>query len=182
VSRVGRMPVVIPAGVHVEINGAHVRVKGPKGELQRIFSPTMFIKKVDDRIVVERSSDAPTERAVHGTTRAIIANMIRGVSTGFERILEIEGIGYRAEMSGKNLMLYMGHSHPIEIEPPQGIIFDVDAKTRQVFVRGYNKEVVGQVAADIRKVRPPEPYHGKGLHYLGEKIRRKAGKSGKATK
>lgn len=181
-SRVGRMPVVIPAGVQVEINGAYVRVKGPKGELQRIFSPAISIKKENDRVVVERSFDAPTERAVHGTTRAIIANMIHGVSAGFECVLEIEGVGYRAEMSGKNLMLYMGHSHPIEIEPPQGITFDVDAKTHQVFVRGYNKEVVGQVAADIRKVRPPEPYHGKGLHYLGEKIRRKAGKSGKAMK
>jgi large subunit ribosomal protein L6 len=182
VSRVGRLPINIPAGVQVEITDSTVRVKGPKGEMQRQFSPLINIQREDGQIVVTRTSDDPAVRALHGTTRALLANMIHGVSAGFERVLEIDGVGYRAEMNGKNLVLYMGYSHPVEVEPPQGITFDVDQKTRQVFVRGYDKELVGRVAANIRNVRPPEPYHGKGLHYLGEKIRRKAGKSGKAAK
>ncbi len=179
-SRIGRMPVVIPAGVEVQIEGSQVRVKGPKGELQRTFAPSIAIERDGDRIVVRRFSDKPVERALHGTTRAVLANMVQGVSAGFERVLEIEGVGYRAEMNGKNLVLYVGYSHPVEMEPPPGVTFDVDQKTRQIIVRGYDREVVGQVAANIRNVRPPEPYHGKGIHYLGEKIRRKAGKSGKA--
>ena len=181
-SRVGRMPVIIPAGVQVEIDGARVGVKGPKGELKRAFSPTIGIAMENGEIVITRNSDQPNERALHGTTRAVLANMIHGVSAGFERILEIEGVGYRAEMNGNNLVLYMGYSHPVEVEPPAGISFNVDLKTRQVFVRGFDKELVGQIAANVRNVRPPEPYHGKGLHYLGEKIRRKAGKAGKAAK
>jgi large subunit ribosomal protein L6 len=174
------MPVDIPAGVQVNVEGSFVRVKGPKGEMQRAFSPAISISMENNTLVVGRASDAPTERALHGTTRAVIANMVHGVSAGFERVLEIEGVGYRAEMNGKNLVLSMGFSHPVIVEPPAGITFDADAKARQVFVRGYDKELVGQMAANIRKIRPPEPYHGKGLHYLGEKIRRKAGKSGKA--
>jgi large subunit ribosomal protein L6 len=181
-SRIGRMPVVIPAAVQVDINGLNVRVKGPKGELQRDFSPLIGIAMENGEIVITRNTDKPAERALHGTTRAVLANMIHGVSAGFERVLEIEGVGYRAEMNGKNLVLYMGYSHPVEVEPPAGISFDVDTKARQVFVRGFDKEVVGQTSANIRNVRPPEPYHGKGLHYLGEKIRRKAGKAGKAAK
>ena len=181
-SRVGRMPVVIPAGVQVDINGVNVGVKGPKGEIKRAFSPLIGIVMENGQIVLTRKSDQAAERALHGTTRALLANMIHGVSAGFERILEIEGVGYRAEMNGKNLVLYMGYSHPVTMEPPLGISFDVDQKARQVFVRGFDKEQVGQVAANIRNVRPPEPYHGKGLHYLGEKIRRKAGKAGKAAK
>ena len=180
-SRVGRMPVVIPTGVQVNINDASVVVKGPKGEMKRTFSPLIGIAMENGQIVISRKSDQPAERALHGTTRAILANMVHGVSAGFERVLEIEGVGYRAEMNGKNLILNMGYSHPVEVQPPSGISFDVDQKARQVFVRGYDKELVGQVAANIRKVRPPEPYHGKGLHYLGEKIRRKAGKAGKAA-
>ena len=179
-SRIGRMPVVIPSGVQVDINGLNVRVKGPKGELARAFSPAVSIKMENNEIIISRSSDAPAERALHGTTRAVLANMIHGVNAGFERILEIEGVGYRAELNGNNLILNMGYSHPVEVQPPQGITFAVEAKLRQIIIRGYDKEVVGQVAANIRNVRPPEPYHGKGLHYLGEKIRRKAGKSGKA--
>lgn len=179
-SRIGRMPVVIPSGVEVNVNGSNVSVKGPKGELDRTFSPMIGIVMENGQLVITRNSDLPAERALHGTTRAVLANMIHGVSTGFERILEIEGVGYRAEMNGKNLVLYMGYSHPVTMEPPDGITFDVEQKTRHVFVRGHDKEQVGQVAANVRKVRPPEPYHGKGLHYLGEKIRRKAGKSGKA--
>jgi len=182
VSRVGRMPVVIPSGVQIELNGTTVSVKGPKGELKRTFSPLVGIAKENGQIIITRNSDLPAERALHGTTRAVIANMIHGVSTGFERVLEIDGVGYRAEMNGKNLVLNMGYSHPVEMEPPSGISFDVEQKTRQVFVRGFDKELVGQTAANVRNVRPPEPYHGKGLHYLGERIRRKAGKAGKAAK
>jgi large subunit ribosomal protein L6 len=174
------MPVVIPSGVQVDVNGSNVRVKGPKGEMKRTFSPLIGIAMENGQLVITRNSDNPAERALHGTTRAVLANMIHGVSAGFERVLEIEGVGYRAEMKGKTLILYMGYSHPVEMEPPAGITFDVDQKVRQVFVRGFDREQVGQVAANVRNVRPPEPYHGKGLHYLGEKIRRKAGKSGKA--
>lgn len=181
-SRIGRLPIAVPAGVQVELNGTFVKVKGPKGEMQRTFSPLIEMALENGLVTVTRRSDVPTERALHGTTRAVLNNMIRGVSTGFERILEWDGVGYRAELSGANLVLHMGYSHPVTMEPPKGIAFEVDAKTRQIKVKGFDKEEVGQVAADIRNVRPVEPYLGKGLHYLGEKIRRKAGKSGKAKK
>jgi len=150
--------------------------------MKRTFSSLVGIAMENGQIVISRNSDQPAERALHGTTRAVLANMILGVSTGFERVLEIEGVGYRAEMNGKNLILNMGYSHPVEMEPPEGISFDVEQKARLVFVRGFDKELVGQTAANVRSVRPPEPYHGKGLHYLGEKIRHKAGKAGKAAK
>lgn len=178
-SRIGRMPVVIPAGVQVELNGSNLRVKGPKGELKRTFSPLIGISMEDGQIVLTRKSDAPAERALHGTTRAVINNMVKGVSAGFERILEVDGVGYRAEMEGDTLVLHVGYSHPVKVPPPAGISFSVDQKTRQVKISGFDVEQVGQVAANIRGVRPPEPYKGKGLHYLGERIRRKAGKSGK---
>ena len=178
-SRIGRMPVVIPQGVDVEIKGTHVRVKGPKGELSHTFPASMTIKKEDGQVIVLRPDDERTHRALHGMTRALINNMVTGVSTGFEKILEINGVGYRAEMNGKNLVLYLGYSHPVVVEPPQGIRFDVDARTRQIKVMGYDKQEVGQVAADIREIRPPEPYKGKGIKYIDEKIRRKAGKAGK---
>jgi large subunit ribosomal protein L6 len=181
VSRIGRMPVVVPDNVQVDVKGSYVHVKGPKGELQRTFSPLIDIKLEQGQVIVTRNSDTPKERALHGTTRAVIANMVHGVSSGFEVVLEIEGVGYRAEVNGKNLVLNLGFSHPIEVEPPEGVSFEADAKTRQIKVMGYNKEVVGQVAADIRKLRPPEPYHGKGLRYAGEYIRRKAGKAGKGV-
>lgn len=181
-SRIGRLPIAVPAGVQVELNGSFVKVKGPKGEMQRTFSPLMDMSLDNGQITVSRRSDIASERALHGTTRAVLNNMIRGVSSGFETILEWDGVGYRAELSGQNLMLYMGYSHPITMEPPKNISFAVDAKTRQIKVMGFDKEQVGQVAADIRKVRPVEPYLGKGLHYLGEKVRRKAGKSGKGKK
>jgi large subunit ribosomal protein L6 len=173
--------VPVPSGVKVDLKGSTVHVKGPKGELRRTFSDTIGIALESDQLVVTRNSEAAPERALHGTTRALLANMIRGVSQGFETILEVEGVGYRAEMEGKNLALYVGYSHPVRIEPPAGIVFEADQKTRQIKVMGYDKEVVGQTAANIRKVRPPEPYHGKGLHYLGERIRRKAGKAGKGA-
>jgi large subunit ribosomal protein L6 len=173
------MPVVIPVTVDVQIDGSHVRVKGPKGELEHTFPPGVEITKDDGVLSVSRISDERTYRALHGMTRALINNMVVGVSTGFEKVLEINGVGYRAEISGSNLVLHVGYSHPVVVEPPEGISFEVDPRTRQVKVLGYNKEAVGQMAADIRKIRPPEPYKGKGIKYLDEKIRRKAGKTGK---
>lgn len=181
-SRIGRLPVDIPSGVQVELTGSKVRVKGPKGELAREFSSLIDIKMEDNQLKIARNSDKPEERALHGTTRAVLANMLHGVSKGFEVILEVEGVGYRAEMEGKNLALFVGYSHPVKIEPPAGISFETDAKTRQIKILGFDKELVGQVAANVRNVRPPEPYHGKGLRYLGEKVRRKAGKAGKGAK
>ncbi len=178
-SRIGRMPIVLPAGVDVQIKDTHVKVKGPKGEMEHTFPPGMIIQLEDRVINVQRPSDARMYRALHGMTRALINNMVNGVSTGFERVLEVNGVGYRAEMDGENLMLYVGYSHPVVVKPPQGISFEVDARTRQIKVMGYDKEAVGQMAADIRKIRPPEPYKGKGIKYLEEKIRRKAGKTGK---
>ena len=181
-SRIGRLPIEIPSGVQVELNGSKVRVKGPKGEMQRQFSSRIGIEMESNQLNISRKSDSPEERALHGTTRAVLANMIHGVSQGFEVILEVEGVGYRAEMEGNKLALFVGYSHPIKIDPPEGIKFETDAKTRQIKVQGFDKEVVGQTAANIRKVRPPEPYHGKGLRYLGERVRRKAGKAGKGAK
>ncbi|MCJ7433119.1 MAG: 50S ribosomal protein L6 [Anaerolineales bacterium] len=181
-SRIGRMPVEIPGGVQVELSGLNVRVKGPKGELQRLFSPIIGIKMENNQLVITRNSDHPAERAMHGTTRAVLANMIHGVSKGFEVVLEVEGVGYRAEMEGKTLALYVGYSHPVKMEPPAGIDYEVDTKTRKIKVLGFDKELVGQTAANIRNVRPPEPYHGKGIRYAGEHVRRKAGKAGKGAK
>jgi large subunit ribosomal protein L6 len=173
------MPVVIPSGVEVNINGSWVSVKGPRGEMSRTFPQPMGIEIKDGQVLVSRPTDERMHRALHGMTRALIYNMVVGVSTGFEKVLEVNGVGYRAEMSGTDLMLFVGYSHPVKVVPPMGIRFETDAKTRQIKVQGYDKELVGQVAADIRKVRPPEPYQGKGIKYLSEKIRRKAGKTGK---
>lgn len=181
-SRIGRLPVDVPAGVQVNVQGSDVRVKGPKGELQRKFSSSIGIALENNQVVVTRNSDNPEERALHGTTRAVIANMVHGVSSGFEVVLGIEGVGYRSEMEGKTLVLHVGYSHPVKVEPPAGISFEVDLKARQIKVLGFDREVVGQTAAEIRGVRPPEPYHGKGIRYVGEKIRRKAGKAGKGAK
>ena len=181
-SRIGRLPVVVPGSVQVNVQGSDVHVKGPKGELKRTFSNLIGISLEDGQLMITRKSDNPSERALHGTTRAVIANMVRGVSTGFEIALGIEGVGYRAEMQGKDLALFVGYSHPVKVEPPAGISFEVELKTRQIKVLGYDREVVGQTAAEIRGVRPPEPYHGKGIRYVGEKIRRKAGKAGKGAK
>lgn len=181
-SRIGRLPVDVPASVQVNVQGSNVHVKGPKGELQRTFSSLIGIALENNQLVITRNSDKPEERALHGTTRAVIANMVHGVSTGFEVVLEVDGVGYRSEMDGKTLVLHVGYSHPVRMEPPTGISFEVDQKTRQIKVLGYDREVVGQTAAEIRRVRPPEPYHGKGIRYAGEKIRRKAGKAGKGAK
>ncbi|HZD58803.1 MAG TPA: 50S ribosomal protein L6 [Anaerolineales bacterium] len=179
VSRIGRMPVVVPKGVDVKIKGTRVQIKGPKGEMEHTFPAEMKISMDDGAIIVERPSDERTHRALHGMTRALINNMVIGVSSGFEKVLEINGVGYRADVENNDLILHVGYSHPITVEPPEGISFEVDARTRQIKVMGYNKQVVGQVAADIRKVRPPEPYKGKGIKYIDERIRRKAGKAGK---
>jgi large subunit ribosomal protein L6 len=179
VSRIGRLPVAVPPGVQVSIQGTEVSVKGPKGELKRAFSPLIELSLENGQVFVKRNSDLPTERALHGTTRALIQNMVSGVSNGFTKVLEIDGVGYRAEMEGTDLVLYLGFSHPVKVKPKSGITFDVDIKARQIKVTGFNKEVVGQVTADLRKIRPPEPYKGKGIHYLGERIRRKPGKSAK---
>ena len=170
----------MPLGQHrVEVNGTYVRVKGPRGQMEHVFPADMQIVKEGTEIHVQRPSDMNTHRALHGMTRALINNMVVGVSTGFDKVLEINGVGYRAELSGKNLVLYVGFSHPVTVEPPEGISFETDTKTRQIKIKGYDKQAIGQVAADIRKIRPPEPYKGKGIKYLEEKIRRKAGKTGK---
>lgn len=181
-SRIGRLPVAVPNGVQINVQGSDVHVKGPKGEMKRTFSPQMGIALENGEVIVTRKSDDPKERALHGTTRAVIANMVHGVSSGFEIVLQVEGVGYRAELQGKDLALFVGYSHPVKVPPPAGITFDVDPKTRLIKVQGYDREVVGQTAAEIRRVRPPEPYHGKGIRYAGEKIRRKAGKAGKGAK
>ncbi len=178
-SRIGRMPVEVPQGVDVDIKGSHVRVIGPKGHLEHTFPAAMNISLKDKIVTVERPSDERTHRALHGMTRALINNMVLGVSKGFEKVLQINGVGYRAELQDKTLVLNVGYSHSVEIEPPEGISFDVDTQARLIKVQGYDKAAVGQIAANIRKVRPPEPYKGKGIKYLDERIRRKAGKAGK---
>jgi large subunit ribosomal protein L6 len=181
VSRIGRSPVPIPGGVQVSIDGATVRVKGPKGELTRTFRPEITVRQDAGQLIVERPSDAPSVRALHGLTRALLNNMVLGVSTGFFKQLQVEGVGYRAEKNGQDLMLSVGYSHPVRFAPPGGISFEIDEKARQIKILGPDKELVGQVAADIRKVRPPEPYKGKGIRYLDEHVRRKAGKAGKVA-
>jgi large subunit ribosomal protein L6 len=177
-SRVGRKPVEIPAGVTVTLNGNTVTVKGPKGELTRTFHSDIEIKVEDNNVVVNRPSDEKLHRSLHGTTRAIIANMIEGVSKGFERNLELIGVGYRAQKQGKKLVLNVGYSHPVEIEPEEGLEIEVPANTK-ISIKGTDKERVGALAANIRDVRPPEPYKGKGIRYEGEQVRRKEGKTGK---
>jgi len=178
-SRIGRMPITIPDGVSVNIQKNMVRVKGPRGELLRTFDPDMQINLEDNRVVVRRPTDHRRHRALHGLTRALLNNMVLGVSQGFERGLQIEGVGYRAELQGNNLVLNVGYSHPVLIEPPAGISFGLDKSGRTVTVSGVDKQLVGEMAARIRRVRPPEPYKGKGIQYQGERIRRKAGKAGK---
>lgn len=179
-SRIGKMPVVLPTGVTVDIKNNSVLVKGPKGELNRDFPPEINLEQKDGQIVVTRNSDHRTHRAKHGLTRALLSNMVVGVSEGFKRDLHIEGVGYRAQMQGKNLVLNVGYSHPVVFEPPAGVSFEVDKSGRELVVSGIDKEVVGEIAARIRRTRPPEPYKGKGIRYVNERIRRKAGKAGKA--
>lgn len=176
-SRVGKMPIPVPKGVDVAIDGNTVRVKGPKGELEREIPGDISLSVENGTILVHRPGDEPVQRSMHGLTRSLVANMVQGVSAGFEKRLEVTGVGYRAALQGSKLVLTVGYSHPVEIQPPAGVTIEVPAPTR-ITVRGANKELVGAVAADIRAVRKPEPYKGKGIRYEGEYVRRKAGKAG----
>jgi large subunit ribosomal protein L6 len=179
-SRIGKSPIPLPKGVELRTEGTRVIVKGPKGELSQDISPDIQVQQQDGNIVITRPTDQPRHRAMHGLTRALIANMVTGVSEGFSKQLEMLGVGYRAQMQGKDLVLAIGFSHPVTVPPPQNIEFEVDGTSR-IIVKGISKEQVGQVAADVRKIRPPEPYKGKGIRYAGEYVRRKAGKAGQAT-
>ncbi len=178
-SRIGRMPVPLPPKVQVTINGQDVQVKGPKGELAFTAPEPMKIDQQDGVLHVTRPDDERHNRALHGLTRALVNNMVVGVTTGFRKTLLIEGVGYRAELKGKDLIMYLGYSHPIEIKPEPNISFSLGEKGQTLFIDGIDKARVGQVAADLRGLRPPEPYKGKGVRYEGEVIRRKAGKAGK---
>lgn len=177
-SRIGRMPIVIPSGVDVKIESGMVRVKGPKGQLERQIHKDMTVKKEDATLLVERPSDAGDHRSLHGLTRTLIANMVSGVTEGYEKNLEIHGVGYRAVPKGTGIELQLGYSHPIEYQAPQGITFEVPTPTK-ITIRGADKEKVGQVAAEIRSLRKPDPYKQKGVRYAGEHIRKKAGKTAK---
>ncbi|HHW44545.1 50S ribosomal protein L6 [Desulfofundulus thermobenzoicus] len=176
-SRIGKQPINLPQGVEVHIEGNTVRVKGPKGQLEREFHRDMRIRMEDNRLVVERPSDDKQHRSLHGLTRTLLHNMVVGVTSGFEKNLELVGVGYRATKQGNKLVLSVGYSHPVEIVPPDGLEIEVPAPTK-IVVRGMDKERVGALAANIRSVREPEPYKGKGIKYEGEQIRRKAGKAG----
>lgn len=177
-SRIGNKVITVPAGVEVSIVDNFATVKGPKGELKQQFDKDMTFNIEGSEITVVRPSDSKRHRTIHGTTRAILANMVEGVSTGFKKELELIGVGYRAQMQGKKLVLSVGYSHPVEFEEIDGIKLGVEGNTK-VSIEGINKEVVGQYAAKVRAVRPPEPYKGKGIHYVGEYVRRKEGKTGK---
>jgi large subunit ribosomal protein L6 len=177
-SRIGRLPIAVPSGVDVTIDGRTLTVKGPKGTLTRELHPDMAVAREDDRLVVTRPTEQKTHKQLHGLTRTLVNNMVVGVTDGYRKSLEITGVGYRAAKVGEKLQLNLGYSHPIEIAPPTGISFEVENPTRLAVV-GIDKELVGQVAAQVRSTRKPEPYKGKGVRYAGEYIRRKAGKAGK---
>lgn len=177
-SRIGNKPLDLPNGVDIEVKGSAVKVKGSKGELNRMFHERIGFDIDDGVVTVTRPDDSRESRALHGLSRKLLANMVDGVSDGFSKELEIQGVGYRATLKGRDLELLVGYSHPVTVEAPEGITFEVPEQTR-VIVSGIDKELVGQVAADVRKVRPPEPYKGKGIRYVGEYVRRKAGKAGK---
>jgi len=178
-SRIGKQPIPVPSSVQVQVEGSHVNVKGPQGELQRDVHPDMRVHLDEAQLIVTRPSDRPEHRALHGLTRALLANMVSGVESGFSKTLELQGVGYRAQQMGKNIQILVGYSHPVDVEAPAGITFEVEGNNK-IHVRGIDKELVGQTAAEIRRVRPPEPYKGKGIRYEGEHVRRKAGKAGKA--
>jgi large subunit ribosomal protein L6 len=178
-SRIGLTPIPVPDKVHVEVSGSSVTVKGPKGEMSRAFNPDMEIVLEEGVLRVQRPTDNRVHKSLHGLTRALLANMVTGVTEGYAKTLEIVGTGYRAEMQGDKLVLHLGFSHPIEFDPPEGIAFEVPRGGRSVIVSGYDKELVGEIAARIRRQRPPEPYKGKGVRYQGEYVRRKAGKAGR---
>jgi large subunit ribosomal protein L6 len=174
-SRIGRKPIEIPDGVTVDVKPGAVMVKGPKGELSQNVSPQMKVAEEDGTVTVTRPTDRGEDRALHGLTRSLIANMVEGVTDGYAKQLEIQGVGYRARLQGKALELSVGYSHPVSITAPEGIEFEVPQPT-QVIVRGIDKQLVGEITARIRRVRPPEPYKGKGIRYVGEHVRRKVGK------
>jgi large subunit ribosomal protein L6 len=176
-SRIGRIPIAVPPGVQVDIEGNRVTVKGPKGTLTREIHPDMKVEKQDSSLLVTRPSDSRIHRSLHGLTRTLVANMVEGVTNGFSRRLEVNGVGYRAQQVGKDIVLQMGFSHPVQVEPPEGISFAVEGNNR-IIVSGIDKELVGEIAARIRAVKPPEPYKGKGIKYAEEQIRRKVGKTG----
>lgn len=179
-SRVGRMPVPLAEGVQVDIEGSSVTVTGPKGSLTREFHPDMTIRVEDGHLVVRRATDQRRHRELHGLTRSLLYNMVEGVTEGYEKKLEIHGVGYRVELESDGALdLQLGFSHPVRVDPPHGIEFDVEPRKKIITVRGASKEVVGKMAAEIRAWRPPEPYQGKGVRYLGEHVSRKAGKAGK---
>ena len=178
-SRIGKMPIELPNGVKVDINGSDVTVSGSKGKLVQRFHNDILVRKENSTLYVERPSDSRQHRSLHGLTRALLNNMVIGVSDGFRRKLEVVGVGYRAELKGKNLVLNVGYSHPVELLPPDDLSFEVEDRGKTIFVTGIDKQVVGEICAQIRKVRPPEPYKGKGIRYEGEYVRRKAGKAGK---
>ena len=177
-SRIGRLPIPVPSGVDVTIDGRNVTVTGPKGSLSRALHPDMTVSREDGTIVVTRPTEQKTHKQLHGLTRTLVNNMVIGVTDGYRKGLEITGVGYRAALSGRKLQLNLGYSHQIEIDPPEGITFEVENPTRLAVV-GIDKELVGQIAAKVRATRKPEPYKGKGVRYAGEYIRRKAGKAGK---
>ena len=177
-SRIGKLPITVPSKVTVTIDGSHVAVKGPKGELSRILSKEVTVELEGDTLLVKRRDESRPARQMHGLSRTLVANMVEGVSQGFQRRLEIQGVGYRAQVQGRTLTLNVGYSHPVIIEPPDGVTTAVETNTN-VIVSGFNKEEVGNTAAKIRALRPPEPYKGKGIRYAGEVVRRKAGKTGK---
>ncbi len=177
-SRVGKMPVAVPSGVDIEVDGSQVTVKGSKGQLSREFPDRVSFSIEDGEISVVREDDTRESKALHGLSRALLANMVHGVTEGFNKTLEIQGVGYRASLKGQDVELLVGFSHPVDVPAPDGITFEVPEPTR-IVVSGIDKEQVGQVAANIRKIRPPEPYKGKGIRYSGEYVRRKAGKAGK---
>ncbi len=177
-SRIGKLPIPLPAGVTVAIDGQNVSVKGPKGELSLTVSEPIKVTLEDNSVIVSRPDDEAKSKSLHGLSRTLIANNVHGVSTGFTKTLEIIGTGYRAAAKGSNIELALGFSHPVVIEPPQGITLTVEGNTK-IVISGVDKQAVGEVAANIRKIRKPEPYKGKGIRYEGERVRRKAGKSGK---
>lgn len=181
-SRIGKQPISLVPGVKVQVDSGMVTVTGPKGTLSReVVNPNILIEQEDGTLVVSRANDEKRQRSMHGLYRTLIANMVTGVSAGFTKTLEIQGVGYRVQKQGNNILLNVGFSHPVEVSPPVGITFDVEGNNR-ILVSGIDKEQVGQIAANIRKVRPPEPYKGKGIRYQGEVVRRKAGKAGKGGK
>ncbi len=179
-SRIGKEPIAVPAGVEVSVDGSRVSVKGPRGQLQQSFHPDMRILLEDGTVRVERPSDERDHRSLHGLTRTLIANMVEGVTQGYEKRLEIVGVGYRAVLKGADLELAVGFSHPVSFRPPEGIEFEVPAPNR-IVIRGIDKQLVGEIAANVRKVRKPEPYKGKGIRYEGEHVRKKAGKAAKGA-